>query len=129
MPFFINELFWGLIGLIGVGIAIIFEMRKNRGVFERLSNLFSDSIQITVDEKTAMLYGYAQSIHQFKGSSELDLIISRIKSDLNSIVRVRNRMTIEQWIDIHRALLLLIESMEKNGMNTIDIRAIKESLR
>ena len=30
-PFFLNELFWSLIGLIGVGIAIIFEMRKNRG--------------------------------------------------------------------------------------------------
>ena len=53
---FLNELFWGLIGLIGVGIAIIFEMRKNRGLFERLSDLFRDTIQITVDEKTAMLY-------------------------------------------------------------------------
>ena len=53
---FLNELFWGLIGLIGVGIAIIFEMRKNRGLFERLSDLFKDTIQITVDEKTAMLY-------------------------------------------------------------------------
>ena len=50
-PFFLNELFWSLIGLIGVGIAIIFEMRKNRGLFERLSNLFSDSIQITLDER------------------------------------------------------------------------------
>jgi hypothetical protein len=66
-PFFLNELFWGLIGLIGVVIAIIFEMRKRRGLFDRLSDLFSDSIQITVDEKTAMFYGYAQSIHQFKG--------------------------------------------------------------
>ena len=50
-PFFLNELFWSLISLIGVGIAIIFEMRKNRGLFERLSNLFSDSIQITLDER------------------------------------------------------------------------------
>jgi hypothetical protein len=104
-------------------------MRKNRGLSERLSDLFRDSIQVTVDEKTAMLYGYAQSIHQFKDSPELNLIISRIKADLNSIVRVRNRMTIEQWIDIHRALLLLIESMEKASMDTIDIRAIKEALR
>ena len=55
MPFFLNELFWGLIGLIGVGIAKIFEMRKNRGFFERLPVLFRDSIQITVDEKIAML--------------------------------------------------------------------------
>ena len=51
-PFFLNELFWGIIGLIGVGIAIIFEMRKSRGYFERLSDLFRDSIQVTVDEKT-----------------------------------------------------------------------------
>ena len=65
-PFFLNELFWGIIGLIGVGIAIIFEMRKNRGLFERLSDLFRDSIQITVDEKTAMLYGYALSLPQLK---------------------------------------------------------------
>lgn len=41
-PFYLNE-FWGIIGVIDVGIAIIIEMRKSRG----LSNLFSDSIQIT----------------------------------------------------------------------------------
>ena len=45
--FYLNELFWGIIGVIDVGIAIIIEMRKSRGLFERLSNLFSDSIQIT----------------------------------------------------------------------------------
>ena len=38
-------------------------------------------------------------------------------------------MTPEQWVEIHKALLILIEIMEKAGMNTIDIRAIKESLR
>ena len=35
----VSELFWGIRGLIGVGIAIIVEMRKNRGLFERLSDL------------------------------------------------------------------------------------------
>lgn len=108
-PFFLNELFWSLIGLIGVGIAIIFEMRKNRGLFERLSNLFSDSIQITVDEKTAILYGYAQSLPQKANQDKINLIILRIKSDLNSIVRVKNRMTSEQWVEINKELLILIE--------------------
>jgi hypothetical protein len=131
IPLFSNELFYGIIGLIGVGIAIIIEMRKSRGLFERLSDLFRDSIQITVDEKTAMLYGYAHSfsLPQKANQNEINLIILRIKSDLNSIVRVKNRMTSDQWVEINKALLILIESMEKAGMDTIDIRAIKEALR
>ncbi len=130
IPFFSNELFYGIIGLIGVGIAIIIEMRKSRGLFERLSDLFRDSIQITVDEKTAMLYGYAHSfsLPQKTNQNEINLIILRIKSDLNSIVRVKNRMTSDQWVEINKALLILIESMEKAGMDTIDIRAIKKLL-
>jgi len=47
-PIFLNELFWGMVGLISVGIAIIIEMRKNRGFFDKLFDLFRDSIQITV---------------------------------------------------------------------------------
>lgn len=38
-------------------------------------------------------------------------------------------MTSDQWVEINKALLILIESMEKDSMNTIDIRAIKEDLR
>ena len=68
-------------------------IRKNsRGVFERLADLFRDSIQITVDEKTAMLYGYVLSLPQKANQNEINLIIWRIKSDMNSIVRVKNRM-------------------------------------
>ena len=72
-------------------------IRKNsrgnsRGLFERLADLFRDSIQITVDEKTAMLYGYALSLPQKANQNEINLIILRIKSDMNSIVRVKNRM-------------------------------------
>jgi uncharacterized alpha-E superfamily protein len=75
-----------------------------------------------------MLYGYALSPPQGT-PQQIDLIISRIKSDLNSIVRVRNRMTSDQWIEVNRAILTLIESMEKSGLNTLDIRAVKEALR
>ena len=115
IPLFSNELFYGIICLIGVGIAIIIEMRKSRGLFERLSDLFRDSIQITVDEKTAMLYGYAYSfsLPQKANQNEINLIILKIKSGLNSIVRVKNRMTSGQWVEINKALLILIESMEK----------------
>jgi hypothetical protein len=67
-------------------------MRKNRGLFERLADLFRNSIQITVDEKTAMFYGYALSLPQKANQNEINLIILRIKSDMNSIVRVKNRM-------------------------------------
>ena len=37
-------------------------------------------------------------------------------------------MTSDQWVEINKALLILIDSMEKDSMNTIDIRAIKEIL-
>lgn len=36
-----------------------------------------------------MLYGYAQSLPNYKDSREIDLIILRIKSDLNLLVRVK----------------------------------------
>lgn len=38
-------------------------------------------------------------------------------------------MTSDQWVEINKALLILIESMENASINTIDIRAIKEDLR
>ena len=43
-----------------------------------------------------MLYGNAQSLPNYKDSQEIDLIILRIKSDLNSLVRFKNRMTSDQ---------------------------------
>ena len=56
-----------------------------------------------------MLYGYAQSLPQKANQDKINLIILRIKSDLNSIVRVKNRMTSEQWVEINKELLILIE--------------------
>jgi hypothetical protein len=38
-------------------------------------------------------------------------------------------MTSDQWVEVNRAILTLIESMEKRGMNTLEIRAVKEALR
>ena len=75
-----------------------------------------------------MLYGYAQSLPNYKDSREIDLIILRIKSDLNSLVRVKIVWLVTNGLKL-KALLILIESMEKDSMNTIDIRAIKEDLR
>ena len=61
-----------------------------------------------------MLYGYARSLPQKANQDEINLIILRIKSDLISIVQVKNRMSREQWVEINKALLILIESMEKS---------------
>ena len=47
-----------------------------------------------------MLYYYSSSSlpERKENQQEFNLLISRIKSDLNSIVRVRNRMTSDQWV-------------------------------
>jgi len=75
-----------------------------------------------------MLYNYA--LFPPQGTpQQIDLIMSRIKSDLNSLVRVKNRMTSDQWVEVNRAILTLIGSMEKSGHNTLGIRAVKEALR
>lgn len=39
-----------------------------------------------------LLYGYALSLPLKANQYEINLIILRIKSDINSIVRVKNRM-------------------------------------
>jgi uncharacterized alpha-E superfamily protein len=58
-----------------------------------------------------------------------ELMISRIASDVNSVARVRNKITWDQWKELHRALLKLTEAMKNEQMNTLEIDAIREALK
>jgi predicted ferric reductase len=128
-PFFVNELFWGVIGLIGLGIAIVIELRKTRNVFTNILEFLTNSALSTVDEKIAVLYQYTQGIPNWQRNGiDTGLMISTIVSDINSVARLRNRMTWEQWREFHRVLILLTDTMRRAGINTIDIDAAREAL-
>jgi hypothetical protein len=120
--------FWGIIGLIGVAIAIVFEMQKSRGMFNNILEFLSGSAQSGADEKIAMIYNYAMTVSEWK-NRDIQLMISRISSDVNSVARVRNRITWDQWRELHRALLKLTEAMKREDINTFEIDAIREALK
>jgi hypothetical protein len=129
-PFYVNEIFWGIIGLIGLGIAIAIELRKSRSVFDKLVGYLGDSTQSTVDEKIAVLYSYVIAVPTWRPVGiNINLMISRIVSDLNSIARIRDKMTWEQWRELHRVLIQLINVMKDSDMDTTDIEATREALR
>lgn len=97
-PFWVNEVFWGIVGLIGIGIAVILEMRKSRGMFNNILEFLSLTATTTVDEKIAVIFGMADQVRFWRQMNQnTDLVISRLRSDLNSIGRIRNKMTLEQW--------------------------------
>jgi hypothetical protein len=127
-PFWIDGVFWGIVGLIGTAITIIFEMRKSRGMFNNILEFLSSSTQSGVDEKISMIYNYAMTISGWKNMNT-ELMISRIASDVNSVARVRNKITWDQWKELHRALLKLTEAMKNEQMNTLEIDAIREALK
>jgi hypothetical protein len=127
-PFWVDGVFWGIVGLIGTAITIIFEMRKSRGMFNNILEFLSGSTQSGVDEKISMIYNYAMTISAWKNMNT-ELMISRITSDVNSVARVRNKITWDQWRELHRALLKLTEAMKSEDMNTLEIDAIREALK
>jgi hypothetical protein len=49
-PFWVDGVFWGIVGLIGTAITIIFEMRKSRGMFNNILEFLSGSTQSGVDD-------------------------------------------------------------------------------
>ena len=126
-PFWMDGIFWGIVGLIGTAITIIFEMRKSRGMFNDILAFLSGSTQSSADEKISMIYNYAMTVSEWK-KRDRELMISRIASDVNSIARVHNRITWDQWRELHRALLKLTEAMKNEDMNTLEIDAIRDAL-
>jgi hypothetical protein len=48
---------------------------------------------------------------------------------MNSVARVRNKITWDQWKELHRALLKLTEAMKSEGVNTVEIDAILKARR
>jgi hypothetical protein len=131
-PFWVNELFWGIIGLIGIGIAILVEMRKNRGLFDDILSLLKVSATTTADEKIAVIFAMANEVSLWRNINQnTDLTLSRLRSDLNTLGRIRNKMTWEQWVELHRALSLLIQQLQNNNyqLEANEIEIFRESLR
>jgi hypothetical protein len=69
-----------------------------------------------VDEKIAVLYSHVNNVKYWRTSGmDVDSMISHISNDISSIARIRNKMSWEQWKELHRALRILIETMQNNN--------------
>lgn len=129
----VNETFSGLISSAGViaasVIALLLEMRKGRGQVGKMLDYLRNSSMGNVDEKIAVLYMYTNNVRTWRASGiNVDHMTSQICSDLLSIGRVSNNMTLEQWIELHRALRILIETMKAHDFDTSRIEDMRNAL-
>jgi hypothetical protein len=116
----VGELFLGLLGIaIAIGasaIAIYLERRRGRGQVEGMLDYLKNSAMGNVDEKIAVLYSHVNNVKHWRTSGmDVDSMISHISNDISSIARIRNKMSWEQWKELHRALRILIETMQNNN--------------
>lgn len=130
----VGETFWGLVGvalaIVGAGIALVSELRRGRGDINGMLNFLRNSAISSVDEKIAVLYGYANDVSRWKDKKlNSDLMINQILSDISSIARVRNNIEYSQWREVIRVLTSLIESMQKEGYDTKEIGISLDALR
>lgn len=79
-----------------------------------------------VDEKIAVLFMHSNNVRNWiPAGINVDNMLSQITSDVSSLARVRNNMTWEQWVELHRALRILIETMNANHFDTARLRDIQ----
>jgi hypothetical protein len=132
--FMVGETFWGLIGsaaVIGGAIfALILEMRRGRGDINSMLDFLRNSAASTIDEKIAVLYGYTNNVPKWKEESiNIDYMRHQILADISSIAKIRGRMGWEQWRELIRVLGLLIEAMQKEGIDAKEIQVSLEALK
>ena len=56
-------------------------------------------------------------------------MISQISNDISSLARVKNKMSWEQWRELHKGLRILIETMQNNNSDSKEIEDIRNALR
>ena len=132
--FMVGETFWGLIGvggvIVGVGLPILFEMRKGRFGVENMLNFLRNAAQSSVDEKIAVLYRYTRDVPSWKEKGiNIQLMNSQIVADIRAIGRVYIHLSLEQWEEFHKATRLLIEAIRKEGFEVGDIEDVRNALR
>ena len=112
------------------GIALLIELRKGRGDINGMLNFLRNSTLSTIDEKIAVLYSYANNVPTWKDKKLNPQLMERqILSDISSIARVRNNIDYSQWREVIKVLTSLIESMDKAGYDTKEIRISLDALR
>jgi hypothetical protein len=132
--FMVNETFWGLVGSAGViagsAVALLLEMRKSRGQVRHMLNFLKNSTFSKIDEKTAVLYSYANDVKNWRNKGiDGNIMQSQIVEDMLSIGRVSNNMGLEQWREILKVSDLLIQAMKKEGFDTKEIEYTYQALK
>src|SRR5262249_436169 len=121
---------WAAAGIVAASaIALVSEMRKGRGENQELLGFLRSTTQSSVDETSAMLIGYTIDVQNWNARTPVNLTVSNICSDIRAVARVGNRMTLEQWEELHRRLHELIATMRGNNLDPREIEIMRDSLR
>jgi hypothetical protein len=100
-------------GFLTVALAIGF------GLGRKVNDFLNETRRGTVDEKIAMLYGYASDVKKWNVSDvDTRFKIERIKSDIRSIGRMKKAIQQGQKEDLIKAKDQLIEEMKRNKLDT-----------
>jgi hypothetical protein len=100
-------------GLLSIASAIGF------GLGKRVDDFLKETKRGTVDEKIAMLYGYAFDVKTWDISNKnIQYKVERIKSDLRTIGRMKNAIQQGQKEDLITAKDKLIDEMKTNNLRS-----------
>jgi hypothetical protein len=106
---------WGLtagifFGLLAIALAIGF------GLAKRINDFLNETRRGLVDEKIAMLYGYAEDVKKWNNSStDSEYKVQRIMSDLRSLGRMKKVIQKGQKEDLTTAKDRVLGEMRKKS--------------
>ena len=99
-------------GLVTVAFAIWF------GFGDRLTDFLEVSKKSEIDQKIAMMYGYAEDVRSnWEKDFKTDLKIERILSDVRSVGRLKKAIKDEQKEYLISAKNRFLEELRKKGYN------------
>ncbi len=105
---------WGLNLSILSGLAVI-ALAIGFGLGKRLNDFLNETRRGLVDEKIAMLYGYANDVKNWDSDIEIKYKPERIKSDMRSLGRMKKAIQQGQKEDLVTAKDDLLVEMNKNS--------------
>jgi hypothetical protein len=101
-----------MFGLVAIAVAIYF------GVSDKVRDFLLETKKGEVDQKIAMLYGYAMNVRTWRDETvDINLMMGRIVADIWTIGRIRKSIRDEQRDNLLLARNALIREMRNNGFN------------
>ena len=133
--------------IIAVGVAIVFQLRnemknqtkelrnqtsnftETQKEMNTMNTFLKQTTMSQIDEKVAMLYGYALGAKDWKNIEHgVKTMTDRVVADITAIVRIRRYVNDDQMIKLNESLRHLRDSMSKNNYDIGRIEDVSKLL-